>query len=157
MKYHVTVLMGLDDDSDPEAEKASAATNAKGKNLKKKGREESKVKPEEHDLWICLHGTRGDSGFRQMSDGDQRAKYIKGRVCFVVPSPEIHCQPRFSYSSEWMSPSLQVKEYVIEAVDLDKVHKVSMRKDSDSPFALKEVTVRSGEYSRMEGVFTYNK
>ncbi|ELT98105.1 hypothetical protein CAPTEDRAFT_225952 [Capitella teleta] len=118
LTYGISILIGSNEETEKEKKE-----NKKKK--KKKGAEKEK-----HDISLCLHGTRGDSGFRQMIEiRKDLAEFTLG----------------------------EAKEFSIRAVDLDKVHKVTVRKHSSNDLDLKEVAVKCGEFASMQDVFAYDQ
>ena len=62
--------------------KGKAAGGAKGRSRESPRKEEGDGQGEQDDLdiWVCLHGTRGDSGARQMVRLGDQAKFQPGQV-----------------------------------------------------------------------------
>ena len=50
-----------------------------------------------------------------------------------------------------------MEKFVIEAVDLDKVHKVMVTKHPGSSWKLDKVVVKKGDFASMESVFGYDE
>lgn len=85
LTYGISILIGSNEETEKEKKE-----NKKKK--KKKGAEKEK-----HDISLCLHGTRGDSGFRQMIEirkdlaeftlGEVRTHSVGHALCSLIAIP----------------------------------------------------------------------